>query len=513
MIDFEPGHEDEHLRFLIQSYTHEAGVRQLELILRTLMLRLQRRFLFEGGQERVEITHHLIKTCLEEPAPPATINSDDRVGEALALGVNAERGVGGLVPVQATRIAGGGDDHPSAVSMVHATGNLERVMDESRRVATTAILHCADRLGLDREHVFEPVHLHFMGGSTPKDGPSAGMAIALSLASLLSGRPLRRDVAATGEVDTQGRVTGVGGLEIKLETAVNAGCRTLLIPRDNLVGPGGVGRLPESLRQELQVLTYEQWRGEHEPFAAERHTLQVVAVDHITQAFEVALVDEAELAAIEAVCVRHARDVAGLSVATTRCPMTVLVKDAEEAGRSFVRSDLCERCHGCEVLVSRGSGSDVGGLLQVADSPARVHEIEAGPAGLRAAIRQIVDRAGGTEEPVVVVAPFLAFREADLPRLDLPPRVVLFANNYTAQGYKLKGVKPTLHRTVCRLLHLDRAALDSFPLLSTVDGLYVLDLGIVPEKYRLDPGRCEELANRYLSAWLAAFERADATAC
>jgi len=511
MIDFEPGHQDEHLRFLIQSYTHEAGVRQLELTLRTLLLRLQRRFLFEGGEERVEIHHHLIKNCLEEPAPPATINSDDRIGEVLALGVNAERGVGGLIPVQATRIAAGGDDHPSAVSMVHATGNLEKVMDESRRVATTAILHCAEQLDLTREHVFEPVHLHFMGGSTPKDGPSAGIAIALALASLLSGRPLRRDVAATGEVDTQGRVTGVGGLEVKLETAVNAGCRTLVIPSDNLVGPGGVGRLPEALKQELQVLTFEQWRGEHDPFEPERHTIQVVAVDHISQAFDVAAVDQADLGAVEEICVSHARDAAQRRVATSRCPMTVLVKDADEAGRSFVRSDLCGHCLGCEVLVSRESGPEVGALLQGADSPARVHEIEPGPVGLRSTLREISDRVGATGDPVVVVAPFFALKEADLEHLDLPPQVSLFANNYTAQGYKLKGVKPALHRTVCRLLHLDRSALDSFPLLSTVDGVYVVDLGIVPEKYRLDPGRCEELVNRYLAAWIAAFEQAGTT--
>ncbi len=512
MIDFEPDCQDEHLRFLIQSYTHEAGVRQLELILRTLLLRLQRRFLFESGEQRVEITHHLIKTCLEEPAPPATINSDDRIGEMLALGVNAERGVGGLIPVQATRIAAGGDDHPSAVSMVHATGNLEKVMDESRRVATTAILHCSDQLGLDPELVYEPVHLHFMGGSTPKDGPSAGIAIALALASLLSDRPLRRDVAATGEVDTQGRVTGVGGLEIKLETAVNAGCKTLLIPSDNLVGPGGVGRLPDALKRELQVLTFEQWRAEHEPFEPERHTIQVVAVDHIAQALEVAVFDEADLGEIEQICVGHARDVAELRTDTSRCPMTVLVKDADEAGQSFARSDLCGRCQGCEVLVSRDSTSEVEALLQAGDSVARVHTIEAGPTGLRSALEEIFDRQGAKGDPLVVVAPFFAIKEADLENLVPAQRMLLFANNYAAQGYKLKGVKPWLHRTVCRLLHLDRSALDSFPLLSTVDGVYLLDLGMVPEKYRLEPGRCEELVNRFLAAWIAAFENTVSTA-
>jgi ATP-dependent Lon protease len=351
-----------------------------------------------------------------------------------------------------------------------------------------------------------------MGGSTPKDGPSAGIAIALALASLLADRPLRRDVAATGEIDTQGRITGVGGLEIKLETAVNAGCKTLLIPNDNLVGPGGVGRLPEALRNELQVLTFEQWRCEHDPFEPERHTIQLVAVDHITQAFEVAVVDEADLGVIEEICVGHARDVAEMQVNQIRCPMTVLVKDADEAGQSFTRSDLCGQCHGCDVLVTRKAGAEVDLSLREADSAARVHEIEPGPAGLRSALEQIVVRQGEAESPIVVVAPFFALREVDPVTRDLP-QLVFFANNYAVQGYKLKGVKPMLHRTVCRLLHLERTALESFPLLSKHEGVYMLDLGVVPEKYRLDPGRCQELVNRYLAAWIAEIDRAGRRVC
>ena len=109
-------------------------------------------------------------------------------------------------------------------------------MDESRKVASTAILHLAEQLGIDAEDMSTPVHLHFMGGSTKKDGPSAGAAIALALASLFGGRKIRRDAAITGEIDTQGRVTAVGGIGVKLETAYAAGCKTLIIPRENLTG-------------------------------------------------------------------------------------------------------------------------------------------------------------------------------------------------------------------------------------------------------------------------------------
>ena len=80
-------------------------------------------------------------------------------------------------------------------------------MDESRKVAGTGIFHHAGELGIDLKHGEKPVHLHFLGGSTKKDGPSAGGSIALALASLLSGRKIRKDVAMTGEIDTKGRIT------------------------------------------------------------------------------------------------------------------------------------------------------------------------------------------------------------------------------------------------------------------------------------------------------------------
>lgn len=502
MIDFEPGHEDEHLRYLIRIFTHEAGVRQLELALRTLLLRLQRRQLFEGGEPRVEITHNLIKRTLESPAPPAAINADDRVGEMLALGVNAELGIGGLIPVQATRIGGAGEGEGSAVSMVHATGNLEKVMDESRRVATTAILHCAVGLGIDAERVRDAVHLHFLGASTKKDGPSAGTAIALALASLLSGTPLRRDVAATGEIDTQGRITGVGGLDAKLETAANAGCRTVLIPAANLSGPGGIDRLPAPLRRELQVLGFEAWRAPHEPFDPARHRLQVVAVDHILQAFEVARIDAAEVAAAEAACIDHARRIAGLRRPQQPCPVAVLVKDPEEFDGGERPRGLCDSCRGCRLLVPPGSAAAWSAAQRPAGEHTVISELGSGPQALGGALRRIAGELEPGAPPMVVVAPFFALEGLEPEALELPRESLVFANNYLAQGLKLSGVKAAFNRTVCRLLHFEPEALDSFPLLSRRDGVFVADLGLLPEKYRLDPGRCEELLERFLGAWL-----------
>ena len=86
---------------------------------------------------------------------------------------------------------------------------------------------------------------------------SAGITMATTIVSALTKIPVRKDVAMTGEIDTHGRVTVVGGLDVKLEYAAGAGCRTVLIPRENLRGPGGIERFPEPLKRELQVLSFE----------------------------------------------------------------------------------------------------------------------------------------------------------------------------------------------------------------------------------------------------------------
>ena len=366
-------------------------------------------------------------------------------------------------------------------------------------------------LGFDPEAVDVPVHLHFLGGSTKKDGPSAGAAIALALASLLAETALRRDVAATGEIDTQGRITGVGGLDAKIETAVNAGCKTVIVPVTNLTGPGGIDRLPEPLRRELQILTFDQWRGPHEAFDPERHRLQVVAVEHILEAFEVATVDEAELDAVERLCIDHARGVVPLLNRDQPCPVAVLVKDPGEVDEASFLPALCEGCAGCHLLVPEGSAGQLSGHLPALHPPPQIREVESGGPGLGAALRETAAALPSGDQAMVVVAPYFALKELDHESLSLARPVVYVANNYLAQGYKLKGVKAPLNRTVCRLLHVGRPAFDTFPLLGRKGSSFVPDLGLVPEKYRLDPGRCEELLQRFLAAWLEVVDDAVGT--
>ena len=453
-IYFDPEQEADLLRYLIRTYTYEAGVRELERVIRTLFLRIQRKDILTRGAVvpgGIRITREKIKATLKEATRPRQIAEADRVGEMLGLGVDVERGLGSIIPIQATRIGmgrAGVGVRRGYLSIVHATGNIEKVMDESRKVATTGIIHCAEELGIDLERAEEPVHLHFMGGSTRKDGPSAGGAIALALASLLAERTIRRDVAMTGEIDTKGRITGVGGLAVKLETAHDAGCCTVIIPRENLSGEEGIERLPEALKRELQILTYEDWRGVHEPFDYLRHMLQVVAVDHIVQAAHVAFVDEAELAGLEAVFVAHARAVADELrqewLLPRSCLQIVQLKSAQELAPDFFQQSMWESCDGLTLLINPELREDVIARLAGSGQAIRLRNFDANRESLSAVVREALAGIAGNlsaEAHVSLVAPFY-FIKRDGIRAEAfadgtcHQGIKLFANNYTVQGVR-----------------------------------------------------------------------------
>jgi ATP-dependent Lon protease len=447
------------------------------------------------------------------------INSDDRVGEMNALGVNVEHGIGSIVPVQATpiRLAGALGAHHGHVSMIHATGNIERVMDESRKVATTAILHCADELGISLDDADKPIHLHFMGASTPKDGPSAGGAIALALASVLSGREIRRDVAMTGEIDTQGRITAVGGLVVKLETAYDAGCKTVIIPRENLHGDEGIDRLPDALQRELQVLSYGEWSQEHEPFDYRRHVLQIVAVEHILEAARIAFIYEQELREFEKEIVSHAHLVSeslALSSKTARCPLCVVyAKDLQEFaldGRPDAFWDDCD----CFFLVSPGAARVVRGAFSVLAETGRLLDFDPSSRHITSVLEELLLTCGEklpAPANLSLIAPFFFLQRDsnELSRFSSKESIAelrLFANNYAIQGFKIKGCKAVLNRVMWHLAQSEPAQLESCPFLSRKDGILAIDASFIPEKYRLDPQRAATIISSCLSKWLTIVE-------
>ena len=515
-IFFDPEEETELLRYLIKTYTHEAGVRELERIIRSLFLRILRKDILAKNEHGLRITREKIKQHLEPPIAPRQINEENRVGEMLALGVDVERGVGSIIPIQATpiRYAGEWENRPeSYLSMVHATGNIQTIMDESRKVATTGILHCAKDLGIELSRVDTPVHLHFMGGSTRKDGPSAGGAIALALASALSGRPIRRDVAMTGEIDTQGRITAIGGLHVKLETTFDAGCKTLIIPKENLFGNEGIERLPESLKRELQILSYEQWKQDHPSFDYKRHVLQVVAVNHIVQAAEIAFVREEEIKALEGLFSPHARSICEAVLKAQRedrpCYRVIYVKDPNE-----LKTEGQEAAFWIDgethLVLAPELGEDALQGIPDLRGHALLHPFDPAEGKLTSLIQTLQSTPGGLP-CISVVAPFFflkrdGIRFEDIPSGLDPERSKLFANNYTVQGVKIKSSKAVLNRVYCRLASLESAIVETCPFLGKVDGIYAVDLAFIPEKYRLDVKQAEEILIRCLKQWLRVVE-------
>jgi len=517
-IFFEPGEESNLLRYLIKTYTHEPGVRELERIIRTLFLRLLRKEILTRGEKTVQITRQKIRQYLETPTPPRRISEEDRIGEAVALGINVEQGIGSIIPIQATAIRSEEEAQPPLrghLSMVHATGNIEKIMDESRRVATTGILFCADQLGIDLAHGDMPIHLHFMGASTRKDGPSAGAAIALALASTLTESPIRRDVAVTGEIDTQGRILGIGGLDIKLEVAYDAGCKTVIIPRENMLGEEGIERLPEAFKRELQVLTYEEWQGKHQTFDYEHHMLQVVAVDHIVHAAHVAFVQEAELRKIEKPFVAHARSVLEVlkesrkEVPSSTC-CVVYAKTAAELGIAATDEAFWKK-FGRVFVVRPRDGEEAApfpsGLKGHAQFRFFDPEIDSFPALIHEIQKNLGRNLPLPPERMSIIAPYFFLQSSGICSRDFlskqPFRELrLLANNYSVQGVKMKRCKPLLN-----LLHLHLALMPGDPahdceFLAQRDNVTCTDLSFIPEKYRLDVKRAEEIFNRGLGKWM-----------
>jgi endopeptidase La len=520
-IRFDPEEETELLKFLIRTYTHETGVRELERLIRTLFLRIFRKEILLKNEHAIIINREMIEDYIKTPTGPRTINEEDRIGEMMGLGVNLEIGAGALIPIQATLIPSRGksESRPGYLSMVHATGNIQKIMDESRKVAFTAIFYCADRLQIHPEETQTPIHLHFMAASSPKDGPSAGGPIALALASALSGRAIRRDTAMTGEIDTQGRITGVGALDIKLETAYNAGCRTVIIPRENLYGEDGVERLSEALKREFQILTFEEWAGEHQPFDFERQVLQIVAVQDVIQAVEVAFVYEEEIQSAQEILLDHARSITTtLEVAckdTDPCFSILYVKDTKELELDGIQDSFWVDA-GSILLAPPRVKKRILEKFPVHEIRARLWDFDPARDDLGSVLQNLdkeIQASHSLPVRMSMLAPFffLIRQGVCLEGFEAKSSVgqlTLFANNFTAQGLKIKGSKPLLNRVFHYLSHLEAHDLAACPFLSRQNGIYVVDLSFIPEKYRLDKERAARILNAGLAKWLETVEGA-----
>ena len=232
---------DDAILSVIQSYTHEAGVRQLERELGKLGRKVARK-IASGESEGLEITPAVGQDLLGRPrVHPERRATEDAVG--VATGMFYTPMGGDIMFVEATVMPGEGG--------LVLTGQLGDVMKESARAALSyAKSNCA-ALGIDENALDKrEIHIHVPAGAVPKDGPSAGITMATALISAVSGRRVRADLAMTGELTLTGRVLPIGGVKEKVLGAVRAGISEIIVPQEN---EAHLDDLPDAVRNTLTV--------------------------------------------------------------------------------------------------------------------------------------------------------------------------------------------------------------------------------------------------------------------
>ena len=220
---------DEAVHYIVQRYTREAGVRNLEQKIGTICRKVARR-IAEGTRERVEISRELVEKFLGAPR----FRTDTEVAErtrrpGVAVGLAWTPVGGDILFIEAGRMPGGNKG-------LIMTGQLGPVMQESVQAALTWVRSCATRYAIDPD-LFKTsdIHIHVPAGAIPKDGPSAGITMATALLSMLTERCVRVNLAMTGEITLTGQVLPVGGIKEKVLAAKRGGVRELIMSHENEV--------------------------------------------------------------------------------------------------------------------------------------------------------------------------------------------------------------------------------------------------------------------------------------
>ncbi len=246
---------DDAIRDIIRYYTREAGVRNLERELATIARKAVKEIILHGekGQKKKAAKDHVVVNAENLSQYLGVIKyrygeaeEKDHIGVTTGL---AWTEVGGdILFIEAVDMPGKGK--------VTQTGKLGDVMKESIETAYSVVRSHSKELGIDPE-VFEKtdVHVHVPEGATPKDGPSAGITMYTTLVSVFTKTPVRKDVAMTGEITLQGRVLPIGGLKEKLLSALRAGIKTVIIPKDN---EKDLTEIPENVTKGMKIIPVEE---------------------------------------------------------------------------------------------------------------------------------------------------------------------------------------------------------------------------------------------------------------
>jgi ATP-dependent Lon protease len=235
--------EDDALLTLIRRYTREAGVRNLERELSTLIRKAVKELMINKKTKTVKVTAQNLSDYLSVPKYRyGEVESEDQVGVVTGL---AWTDVGGeLLTIEGAMMPGKG--------RMTVTGNLRDVMKESISAAASYVRSRAVAFGIEPPQFDKrDIHVHVPEGATPKDGPSAGVAMVTAIVSVMTGIPVHRDVAMTGEITLRGRVLPIGGLKEKLLAALRGGIKTVLIPEENAKD---LVDIPDSVKSGLEII-------------------------------------------------------------------------------------------------------------------------------------------------------------------------------------------------------------------------------------------------------------------
>jgi ATP-dependent Lon protease len=249
---------DERLSDIVRHYTREAGVRGLEREIAKLCRRVVKANMLDKTTSQREITAELLEEYLGvKKFQYGLASADNQIGQVTGL---AWTSVGGeLLTLESAVTPGKG--------RIIKTGSLGDVMQESIQAALTVIRSRAAGMGIAEDY-FEKhdLHVHVPEGATPKDGPSAGIGMATALASVMTGIPVRAEVAMTGEITLRGKVLPIGGLKEKLLAAHRGGIKTVIIPKEN---EKDLRDIPDNIKADLKIVPVD-WIDEVLDLALER---------------------------------------------------------------------------------------------------------------------------------------------------------------------------------------------------------------------------------------------------
>jgi ATP-dependent Lon protease len=233
---------DNAIRKIITGYTSEAGLRNLEREIGSVCRKVARRFA-EGKTDNVAVNVSAISRLLGPVRfLPEEERSEDEIG--LANGLAWTEAGGEILYVEVHSMKGKGQ--------LTLTGHLGDIMKESAQAALSYARAHASELGIAADFLeHSDIHVHVPAGAIPKDGPSAGITIATALISTLTGRPVAKDVAMTGEITLRGKVLPIGGLKEKVLAAVQAGIKTIVMPEQN---KKDIEEIPRHLRQKIEMV-------------------------------------------------------------------------------------------------------------------------------------------------------------------------------------------------------------------------------------------------------------------